>query len=86
MRRFLSLKDTEMALQISKEDELDHLNFNNLNTMTMSHFAQNFVQEINERVTRSELLTVRDLQKIRVMLKYIYRQVLRLTSPPEETQ
>ena len=29
----------------------DHLNLNRLNSMTMSHFEQNFVQEINEAVT-----------------------------------
>ena len=44
-----------------KKDELEHLNFNKLNTMTMSHFEKNFVQEIKEKVTQSELLTVRDL-------------------------
>ena len=29
----------------------EHLNFNGLNSMTVSHFEQNFVQEINEAVT-----------------------------------
>lgn len=61
----------------------DHLNINKLNPMTMSHFEQNFVQEINDVVTQPELLTVRDLQKIRVMLNYIYKHVLRLTDAQE---
>lgn len=53
--------------------EVDHLNFNKLNSMTMSNFEQNFVQEMNELVTQAEVLTVRDLRKIRSMLKVIYR-------------
>jgi len=56
---------------------------NRLNSMTMNHFELNFVQEINEKVTQAEVLTVRDLKKIRSMLKFIYRQVMRLTSDKE---
>ena len=54
-----------------------------LNSMTMSHFELNFVQEINERVTQADVLTKRDISKIRSMLKFIYRQVMRLTSEKE---
>ena len=64
----------------------EHLNVNRLNSMTMSHFEQNFVQEINEAVTQPELLTVRDLQKVRSVLKYIYRHVMRLTSQLESRE
>ena len=46
--------------------------------MTMSNFQQSFVQEIEDAVTQPELLTVRDLSKIKSMLKYIYRHVMRL--------
>ena len=41
--------------------------------MTMNHFELNFVQEIHERVTTVDLLTVQDIKKIRSMLKFIYR-------------
>lgn len=44
----------------------------------MSNFQQSFVQEIEDAVTQPELLTVRDLSKIKSMLKYIYRHVMRL--------
>lgn len=55
-----------------------HLSINKLNSMTMSNFEQNFMREMNEAATQTELLTVRDIQKIRSMLKCIYRHVLRL--------
>ena len=66
-------------------DNNTHMDLNRFNYMTMNHFEQNFVQEINERVNQAEVLTVRDLKKIRSMLKFIYRQVMRLTSEKEPT-
>ena len=61
----------------------DHIDLGKLNSMTMNHFELNFVQEIHERVTTVDLLTVQDIKKIRSMLKFIYRQVMRLTSEKE---
>lgn len=70
----------------SLQDFDHHLDPTKLNSMTMNHFELNFVQEINERVTQAEVLTVRDLKKIRSMLKFIYRQVMRLTSDKEPNE
>ena len=39
-----------------------------------------FIQEINEALNQHQLLTVRDISKIRTMLKYIYKHVMKLTS------
>ena len=44
----LDVKDSSSNMLVSRHD---HLNMNRLNSMTMSHFEQNFVQEINEAVT-----------------------------------
>ena len=54
------------------------------NSMTMTQFEQNFVNDIQEAVTQGELLTVRDIQKIRMVLKSIFRHVMRLTTSPLE--
>lgn len=70
--------NSDQAALLVSEGRYEHLDINKLNSMTMSNFQQSFVQEIEDAVTQPELLTVRDLSKIKSMLKYIYRHVMRL--------
>ena len=71
-------------LENTRIDAFDAAGCPRLNSITMSNFEQNFLAEMNEAANQTELLTVRDLQKIRSMLKYIYRHVMRLKSPAEK--
>jgi len=58
----------------------EHVDYKRMYSMTMSNFELSLVQEINEQATQAEVLTVRDLRKIRSMLRFIYRQIMRLTT------
>ena len=61
----------------------EHLELNKLNSMTMQTLEQDFLDELIEMKTQPEVLTVRDLQKVKSSLKWIYRYVMRLTNPTE---
>ena len=51
---------------------------NELNLMTMHDFEDHFIQEITEKVSQADVLTVRDIKKIRELLGHIHRHILRL--------
>lgn len=59
LTQFNNMGYYNLGQNLSKAHE--HLNLNKLNSMTMSQFEQNFVQEISEAITQPELLTVRDI-------------------------
>ena len=48
---------------------------NELSLMTVNDFEAHFIQEITEKVSQADVLTVRDIKKIRLVNKKLHKSL-----------